>query len=75
MRKCAKILSFMRSPLVIYDFASALSSKFPYIWRKFCFLFYQCSLFQFTISTVIKVRRNATRRKEGKRKNDREKRK
>ncbi len=33
----------MRRPLVICDFAPD-PSEFPYIWGKFYFLFYQCSL-------------------------------
>jgi hypothetical protein len=43
MRKCADISPYMRRPLVIYDFAPD-PSEFPYIWGKFYFLFYQCSL-------------------------------
>jgi hypothetical protein len=42
MRKCANISPDMRRPLVIYDFEIA-SFYFPYIWRKFDFLFYQCA--------------------------------
>ncbi len=40
----AQIFSpYLRRSLVIYDFAPD-PSEFPYIWGKFYFLFYQCSL-------------------------------
>ena len=28
-----------------------IPSEFPYIWGKFCFLFYQCSFFEFVIQS------------------------
>ncbi len=42
MRKCANFSLYMRKLLVIYDFAPD-PSEFPYIWRKFHFLFHQCT--------------------------------
>ncbi len=41
MRKCANKSTYMRGQLVIYDL-QLLHSEFPYIERKFPFLFYQC---------------------------------
>ncbi len=42
MRKWSNISPYMRRPLVLYDLAT-VPSGFPYIWGKFCFLFYHCS--------------------------------
>ncbi len=35
--------TYMRMPLVIYDFATALN-WIPYMWGNFSFLFYQCTI-------------------------------
>jgi hypothetical protein len=42
--KCANISPYMRRPLVIYDFATAPETEFPYIQYKetLVFFFYQC---------------------------------
>jgi hypothetical protein len=42
MTKYLRISSDIRKPFLIYDFEKA--TEFPYIWGKFAFLFYQCSV-------------------------------
>ncbi len=54
MRKCAKILPYMRIPLVIYDL-QPIPSEFPYVWGKFGFLFYQC-----TDSKLLDLQKNTS---------------
>jgi hypothetical protein len=49
MRKCANISPYRRRPLVIYDFAID-PFWFPFIWGKFDFLFYQCTL---TVTNLV----------------------
>ncbi len=41
VRKSANILSYMRTPLVIYEY-DPISSEFPNICGKFYFIFYLC---------------------------------
>ncbi len=39
MVKYLRISSYIRNPYLTY---MTIPSEFPYIWGKFCFLFYQC---------------------------------
>ncbi len=44
MGKYLRISSYIRKPLLIYDNVQLLHSESLYIWGKFDFLFYQCTV-------------------------------